>query len=124
MQSATKLAQYLTFMQCDVIGLVAFDLVLRIVRTGVMYIAFIVYILGVHPHYPAGDPARLGIPAHMIADLEHSRHDSRASTLGELREPTSKERRPLGDRSLACSSEFPRANSTRRRIGDEKHSFS
>jgi hypothetical protein len=58
------------------IGLVALNLVLRVIRAGVMDIAFIGHILGVHPHYPAGDPACLGIPAHVIADLEHSRHDA------------------------------------------------
>src|SRR5579871_2821338 len=57
------------------IGLVALDLVLRVVRAGVMDITFVGHFLSVHPHYPAGDPARLGIPAHVIADVERSRHE-------------------------------------------------
>ena len=61
------------------IGLVAFDLVLRVVRAGVMAVALIGHIFGVHPHYPACDPACFGIPAHVIADLEYSRHDASAS---------------------------------------------
>jgi hypothetical protein len=65
------------------IGLVAFDLVLRVVRAGVMAVALIGHIFGVHPHYPACDPACFGIPAHVIADLEYSRHDASASPAPE-----------------------------------------
>ena len=57
-------------MQSDVIGLVALDLILRIVRARVMDIAFIVHVLCVHPHDTAAHPAGFGIPAHVIADLE------------------------------------------------------
>jgi len=57
------------------VGLVALNLVLRVIRAGVMNVALVGHILGVHPHNPAGDPACLGIPANMIADLEHSSHD-------------------------------------------------
>src|SRR6266851_5965828 len=70
-------------MQGDMIGLVAFDLVLRVVRAGVMDVALIGHIFGVHPHYPACDPACFGIPAHVIADLEYSRHDASASPAPE-----------------------------------------
>jgi hypothetical protein len=42
-------------MQCDAISF-AFDLVLRIIRAGVMDTAFVVLILGVHAHDPAAHP--------------------------------------------------------------------
>jgi len=65
------------------IGLIAFDLVLRVVGAGVMDVALIGHISGVQPHYPAGDPARLGIPDHVITNLENSRHDASASPAPE-----------------------------------------
>src|SRR5262245_50149724 len=63
-------------MQGDMIGLVALNLVLWVIRAGVMDVALIGHIFGMHPRDPAGDPACLGIPAHVIADLEYSRHDA------------------------------------------------
>ena len=58
------------------ICLVARDFVLRIVRAGVVDVAFIVHVFGVHPHDVTGDPADLGIPTHVIADLERFCHDA------------------------------------------------
>ena len=58
------------------ICLVARDFVLRIVRAGVVDVAFIVHVFGVHPHDVTGDPADLGIPTHVIADLERVCHNA------------------------------------------------
>ena len=65
------------------IGLIALNLVLRVIRAGVMDVALVGHIHSVHPHYPAGDPACLGIPAHAIADFEHSRHDASQPEAGQ-----------------------------------------
>src|SRR5215831_16131311 len=70
-------------MQGDMIGLIALNLVLRVIRAGVMDVALVGHIHSVHPHYPAGDPACLGIPAHAIADFEHSRHDASQPEAGQ-----------------------------------------
>jgi len=56
--------------QSNVAGLVALDLILRIVRTGVMDVTFIIHVLCVHPHNTAAYPAGFGVPADVIADLE------------------------------------------------------
>jgi hypothetical protein len=61
-------------MQRDVIGLVALDLVLRIIGAGVVHVALPVHILRVHTDDAATHPARFGIPAHVIADFELLRH--------------------------------------------------
>jgi hypothetical protein len=63
-------------MQGDMIGLVALNLVLRVIRAGVMDVTLIGHIFGMHPRDPAGNPACLGIPAYVIADPEYSRHDA------------------------------------------------
>ena len=65
------------------IGLVALYLVLRISRAGMMDVAFIGHIFGMHPHYPARDPACFGIPAYVIANLKF-RHDAPGSTVWVL----------------------------------------
>jgi hypothetical protein len=61
-------------MGCDMIGLVAFDFILRIVFRGVTHMTLVVKILGVdggdRPRHPTG----LGIPAYVIADLESLGH--------------------------------------------------
>ena len=58
----------------DMVGLVAFDLILGIVFRGVMHMPLVVEVAGVdgydRPRYPAG----FGIPAHVIADLESFGH--------------------------------------------------
>jgi hypothetical protein len=64
-----------TLVQGNMIGFVASDLVLWIVHVGVVDVAFVVYVLGVHPHDTSADPARFGIPTHVIADLEYLGHD-------------------------------------------------
>jgi len=73
--SAAKMPQGPTLVQRDMFGLVALDLVLWIGRTRVMEIAFVVHIPGVHAHDAAPDPARFGIPTHVIAYFEYLGHD-------------------------------------------------
>ena len=66
--------QCFTFVQSDVIGLVAFDLVLRIILARVVDIAFVVHVARMHPHDMAADPAGFGIPTYVIADFEDLCH--------------------------------------------------
>src|SRR5580692_2766403 len=54
----------------DMIALVAFDLILRIVRRGVMHITLIVEVAGVDGNDRSRNMTGLGVPSHMIADLE------------------------------------------------------
>ena len=57
-------------MHGDVISLVALDLELRVIFTGMARIAFVLRIARVDLYYPAGNIASLGIPANMIADFK------------------------------------------------------
>jgi hypothetical protein len=56
------------------VGLIAFDFVLGIVLRSVMDMTLVIEVSGMdgddRPRYPAG----LGIPAHVIADLEAPSH--------------------------------------------------
>ena len=58
------------------IRLVALDLILRIVRAGMVNVAFVVHVFSMHPHDTTVDPACFGIPAHVIAELETSCHSA------------------------------------------------
>src|SRR5688572_20563339 len=58
----------------DMIGLVALDLVLGIVFRRAMPMALVVEIPGVDGDDGPGHPASLGVPAHMIPDLERPCH--------------------------------------------------
>ena len=51
-----------------VIGLVAFDLILRLIRRGPASMALVIEILVMNPDDPAADPSCLGIPAYVISD--------------------------------------------------------
>jgi hypothetical protein len=66
----TEAPQRPAFVHGDVIRLVAFDFVLRIILARVMDITFVFDVLGVHPHDFASNPAGFRIPAHMGADFE------------------------------------------------------
>ena len=61
-------------MHGDVISLVALDLELRVIFTGMARIAFVLRIARVDLDYPAGYIAGLGIPANAIADLKVFTH--------------------------------------------------
>src|ERR1043166_3713143 len=64
---AAKTSQYPAFVQGDIVGLVALDLVLRLILAGVVDVAFVIHVLGVHPDDAAADAPGLGIPADVIA---------------------------------------------------------
>jgi len=64
----------ITLMRGNVIGFVAFDFVLRLVLRGVMHMAFVVEVFGVDGDDPTGNPARLGVPGHVISNFERSWH--------------------------------------------------
>jgi len=66
--------QRAAFMRGHVIALVALDLVLRILGRGAVRVALVVEIADMHGDYRAGHMAGLGIPPHMVADLEWRDH--------------------------------------------------
>jgi hypothetical protein len=70
-------------MGCDMIGLVAFDLVLGIVFRRVMHITLVVKIFGVDGNDGPRHSTGLGIPAYMIANLEPLSHLMNSSFLAE-----------------------------------------
>lgn len=61
-------------MHRDVVRFIAFDLVLRLVVTGVMGVSLVVDILCVDLDNPATDMSGLGIPGDVIADFEAFSH--------------------------------------------------
>ena len=69
-----KVSQCTAFMESDMLGLIAFDLVLWIVRASVVGVAFIIHVFRMHADDVTGDPARFRIPAYVIADFERSSH--------------------------------------------------
>jgi hypothetical protein len=62
--------------QGDVIGLVALDLILGIVVARTVHVSFVVHILRVHIHNLPTHVTGLGIPGHVLPDLEFIRHGS------------------------------------------------
>jgi hypothetical protein len=73
-QSSAKASQRTSFVQGNVLGLVALDFILGIVLTRVMDISFVVYVFGVHAYDSATDPTGFGFPTDVITDLECPRH--------------------------------------------------
>lgn len=63
-------------MHGDVISLVALDLELRVIFSGMVRIAFVLCIACVDLDYPAGNIASLGIPENVIADFKVFAHSS------------------------------------------------
>jgi hypothetical protein len=61
-------------MSRNMISLAAFDLILRIIFCGVMYITFVIEVLAVHFDDRTGDPPCFRVPAYLIADLEFCSH--------------------------------------------------
>src|SRR2546428_10689273 len=58
------------------IRLVALYLVLRILLARMMDVSFVIHILPVDFHNPAAHVPGLGVPGHVIAYFEFTRHDS------------------------------------------------
>jgi hypothetical protein len=73
-RSAT-MSQCLTFVQSDVIRLVAFDLILWIILARMMDVTFVGHVARMHPHDMAADPARFRVPTYVIADFESLCHE-------------------------------------------------
>src|ERR1700744_4108264 len=61
-------------MSRNMLGLVALDFVLRIALRGVMHVPLVVEISHVNRDDLPGDPSRLRVPAHVVADLKPARH--------------------------------------------------
>src|SRR5712692_10097864 len=71
---ATQEPQRAPLVQGDVIGLIAFDFVLRFVLAGVVDVSFVVHVLRMHlDDFPA-DPPSLRIPAYTVTHLESLCH--------------------------------------------------
>jgi uncharacterized membrane protein SpoIIM required for sporulation len=62
--------------QRDVIALVTFDLILRLILAGVMGVAFVSNVLRVLFNDRSADMPRLRVPRHVIADLQVLYHGS------------------------------------------------
>ena len=58
------------FVHRNVVSLIAFDFVLWIVDSGVVYISLVINVFCVHLNDLAGDVACLRVPGHVIADFE------------------------------------------------------
>ncbi len=67
--------------QSDVIGLVAFDLVLQIILVRMVDLAFVVHGDRIYPYDTAADPANFRIPTYVIADLKCLSHLASSSFL-------------------------------------------
>jgi hypothetical protein len=61
-------------MHGDVVRFIAFDLILRFIRAGVVRVSLVVDVVCMDLDNPAADMSRLGIPGNMIADFEAFRH--------------------------------------------------
>jgi hypothetical protein len=75
-----KTPQRIALVHSDIIRLVALDLILRVIVSRVMYVTFVVHILGVHSHDPAANTTSLRIPTHVITNFECRRHRIPAGT--------------------------------------------
>jgi hypothetical protein len=77
-------SQHRRFVQGDVIGLVALDFILRLVRGGMVYVTFVVDVTSVHfDDFPA-HPSGFRISTHVIAYLERLDHLRRFSQFSAL----------------------------------------
>ena len=63
-----------SFMHGDMVGFIALDFILRLIRTGVMSVSFVADIPRMHLDNLAADASGFGIPAHVVADFEAFRH--------------------------------------------------
>src|SRR5262245_3011511 len=68
-----------SLVQGDVLGLVALDLVLRVVLARMVDVSLPIHVFRIHLDDPAADASGLRVPAHMIAQLEPFRHASTCS---------------------------------------------
>jgi hypothetical protein len=73
--SSMHLSQRRTFVHRDVIGLIALDFILRIIRAGVMSVSLVIGVSCMDLDDPAADMTGFGVPRHVIANLEFRGHD-------------------------------------------------
>jgi hypothetical protein len=64
-------------MQRNVVSLVAFDLVLRVIFGRMMRVTFVVHILCVNFDHPTADVSGFRVPGHMIIEFEFLHHGNR-----------------------------------------------
>lgn len=62
-------------MHCNMVSLIALDLILRIIFAGMMRVPLVVEIFRMHLDDPAADVPGLRIPGDVIAELEFLWHD-------------------------------------------------
>src|SRR5579871_529701 len=74
-RSARQLPERPALVQGDMVGLVALDLILRLVPARVMNVAFVVHVLAMHADDSAAHPAGLRVPADVIAHLKRCCHE-------------------------------------------------
>jgi hypothetical protein len=79
--SSMHLSQRRTFVHRDVIGLVALDFILRIIRAGVMSVSLVIGVSCMDLDDPAADLTGFGVPRHVIANLEFRGHDGLRSVI-------------------------------------------
>src|SRR3546814_9236741 len=80
----SNLPQHRAPVRGDVVGLVAPDLVLRLVGAGAVGVALVVEVAGMHLDDTAADAAGLGIPADVVAELELAGHVVRPRPFGAI----------------------------------------
>src|SRR5262245_18518011 len=78
-RSAVHQPERSPLVQGDVVGLVALDLVLRVVLARMVDVSLPIHVFRMHLDDPAADASGLRVPAHMIADIELFRHASTRS---------------------------------------------
>ena len=81
------LVQHCSSMQCNMVGLVALDLVLRIGLAASMHMTFVIGVARVHFDDLASHVTGLRVPAHMVADFKAGVHGcSRSRDIAILKE--------------------------------------
>src|SRR6185437_6925300 len=69
-------SQYCSFVQGDMIGFIALDFILRLIRAGMVNVAFVGNVTAMHFDNCPTHPAGFRIPTYMIANLECLDHGS------------------------------------------------
>ena len=73
-RSGMRLSQRCTFVHRDVVGLVALDFILWIVRARVMRVSLVISIFCMNLDDLAADMTRFRVPRHVIANFEFRSH--------------------------------------------------
>ncbi len=75
-QRLVKASQYRSFVQGDMIGFIALDFILRLIRAGMVNVTFVGNVTPMHFDNFSTNPASFRIPTYMIANLERLTHGS------------------------------------------------